>query len=145
MDRLGCLYQCAEDHSIEVDFFLLDRATFLAVPLGDGACAIALDPTKLETTVQETVELAHELGHCIAGVFYGPESPQILINKCEYKASKWAIKKLIPEKELMAALQHGYTEFWELAEHFNVTEDLVKKAICLYTYGNLNTEIYFGK
>jgi len=37
----------------------------------------------------------------------------------------------------------GCTELWQLADRFGVTEDFVKKAVCLYVHGNLATELYF--
>ena len=40
----------------------------------------------------------------------------------------------------MEAVRHGLTEPWELAEYFNVTEQLMRKAIWYYRYGNLAIE-----
>ena len=40
-------------------------------------------------------------------------------------------------------IAHGYTEFWELAERFGVTEEFAKKAVCYYVHGNLASELYF--
>ena len=37
----------------------------------------------------------------------------------------------------------GYTEVWELAELFGVTEQFMRKAICLYVHGNVAEELYF--
>ena len=31
----------------------------------------------------------------------------------------------------------------ELAEHFQVSEEFIRKAVCLYTHGNLAAELYF--
>ena len=45
--------------------------------------------------------------------------------------------------DLDDAVAQGCTELWELAERFGVTEDFVKKAVCLYVHGNLATELYF--
>ena len=41
------------------------------------------------------------------------------------------------------AVAEGCTELWELAERFDVTEEFVRKAVCLYVHGNLATELYF--
>ena len=57
------LYAYAERRNIDVDWIPMRRATSLSVPLGDRY-AIALDPWKLGSLAQETVCLAHELGHC---------------------------------------------------------------------------------
>lgn len=38
----------------------------------------------------------------------------------------------MPFDKLLAAFRMGITELWELAEHFGVTEDFIKKAYALY-------------
>ena len=42
-----------------------------------------------------------------------------------------------------SAVAEGCTELWELAERFGVTEQFMKKAICLYVHGNTAVELYF--
>ena len=49
----------------------------------------------------------------------------------------------IPAEGLDSAISHGYTQPWELAEYFGVTEAFIKKAVCFYTHGNLATDIYY--
>ena len=61
----------------------------------------------------------------------------------ENRADKWAIRRLIPAKGLDIAVAEGHTELWDLADYFGVTEELMRKAVCLYTHGNLATELYF--
>ena len=46
-------------------------------------------------------------------------------------------------EDLDEAVAEGCTEVWELAERFGVTEDFVKKVVCLYVHGNLAAELYF--
>ena len=46
-------------------------------------------------------------------------------------------------EDLDVAVADGYTDIWSLAEHFGVTEDFMRKAVCWYTHGNLATELYF--
>ncbi len=58
----------------------------------------------------------------------------------ERRADKQAIKMLVPRDELEDAVQCGYTELWELAEYFDVTEELMHKAVCWYKDGNLDVE-----
>lgn len=31
---------------------------------------------------------------------------------------------------------------WDLAEHFGVTEDFMRKVVCWYMYGNLDVDLY---
>ena len=49
------------------------------------------------------------------------------------------------KEDVDAAVQAGLKESWELAEHFHVTEDFFKKAVCYYCNGNLETQWYYGK
>ena len=77
------------------------------------------------------------------GAFYNVDSPCDIRGKHENKANKWAIQHLISESKLDEAIANGYTEIWSLAEYFDVTEDFMKKVVCWYTYGNLDTELYF--
>lgn len=92
---------------------------------------------------EEKTALFHELGHCETGSFYNQFSPFEVQQKHETRADKWAIKKLIPKDELDEAVAAGYTQPWELAEYFDVTEEFIKKAVCWYTRGNLAADLYF--
>lgn len=126
------LYQLADAEHIPVYSFDLPQTHSLSLMNNDGSCAVAIDPFGLNSTKDETTRLAHELGHCITGSFYNRYSDFDIKEKSEYKANKWAIKKLIPKDELQAAFEQGYTEPWALAEYFNVTEEFVIKAVNYY-------------
>ena len=143
MIELSRLYQIAEEENIEVDCFDLKKREALSTMDDDGACYIAIDPYKLHSTPEERTKLAHELGHCITGSFYNANATVEHRQRHENCADKWAIKKLIPVDELETAAATGCTEIWELAEHFGVTEQFMKKAVCYYAHGNLATELYF--
>ena len=131
------LYQYAEEQNIAVTWFTFDRAASLSVCLPDGSCCIAIDPWKMGTVAEETVALAHELGHCETGSFYGPGSPFEVRQQQENRADKWAIRRLIPAEELERAVAEGHRELWDLAEHFGVTEEFMRKAVRLHCSGNL--------
>lgn len=137
------LYNYAEERGIDVDWVSMRRADSLSVELPDGSQCIAMDPWKMDTAAKETVALGHELGHCSSGGFYNRFAKRDVMKKHENRADKWAIKKLIPAKELNTAVAEGHTELWDLADYFGVTEDFMRKAVCWYTYGNLDTELYF--
>lgn len=126
------LYQLADEEHIPVYSFDLPQTHSLSLMNNDGSCAVAIDPFGLNSTKDETIRLAHELGHCITGSFYNRYSDFDIKEKSEYKANKWAIKKLIPKDELQAAFKQGYTEPWTLAEYFNVTEEFVIMAVNYY-------------
>lgn len=136
------LYETAEAYHIQVDAFDLHTCESLSLMDADGSCYVAIDPFKLTSNADEKTKLGHELGHCETGSFYNQYSPFDLRQRHENRADKWAIKKLVPKDELNAARGKGYTEVWELAEYFGVTEDFMRKAICWYTNGNLAVDAY---
>ncbi len=126
------LYQLADAEHIAVYSFDLPQTHSLSLMNNDGSCAVAIDPFGLNSTKDEKIRLAHELGHCVTGSFYNRYSDFDIKAKSEYRADKWAIKKLIPKDELQAAFEQGYTEPWDLAEYFNVTEEFLIKAVNYY-------------
>ena len=133
------LCQLAEQFGIEIDYFTMRDTKSLALPRG----WIALDTDHIESTTEAKVCLAHEMGHLETNSFYNVHSPLDVRQKHENRANKWAIKQLITEEELDEAVANGHTEIWDLADYFDVTEEFMRKAVCLYTYGNLATELYF--
>lgn len=137
------LYRYAEAQDIDVDWFPLQHTPSFSVKMPNGSCCIALDPWKLSTLAEETVCLAHELGHCETGSFYNPYTKFDVIRKHETRADKWAIRCLVPAEALDQAVANGCTELWQLAEHFGVTEEFMKKAVSYHTYGNVASELYF--
>ena len=134
------LYRLAEEQGTEVDWFPMAQADSLSVALPDGSCCVAIDPWKMRTVREETVALAHELGHCCTGSFYNEWTAFGVMEQHENRADKWAIRKLVPAEELERAVQEGRTELWELAELFDVTEDFMRKALCWYRNGSLGCQ-----
>lgn len=141
--NLAGLYRFAEEQNVRVDNFSLKKREALSFMDLDGSCYIAIDPGRIRGETDEKMKMAHELGHCSTGSFYNEYASCDVRRKHENRADKWAVKKLISEDELDEAVAEGYTEIWSLAEHFGVTEDFMRKAVCLYTYGNLAAELYF--
>lgn len=137
------LYSYVEQHNIDIDWFSMQRAKSLSVPLPNGKYGIAVDPWKVKDIQEELCCIAHEAGHCITGSFYNKYAACDVRQKHENRADKWAIKRLVPASELDEALSEGHTEIWDLAEYFGVTEDFMRKAVCWYTHGNLAVDAYF--
>ena len=50
---------------------------------------------------------------------------------------------VVTEEELDEAVAEGCSTIWDLAEYFGVPEELMKKAVCWYTYGNMAADLYF--
>jgi len=143
MKSLKELYRMADQQNITVDFFPLGTRQALSLMELTGECYIAIDPRKLTGEADERNKLAHELGHCCMGAFYNIYSRYDCRKRQENRADKWAIRQLIPADDLDEAIASGCTEIWELAEHFQVSEDFIRKAVCYHVHGNLATELYF--
>lgn len=143
MTTLAGLYCIATRNHVIVDCFPLKSREALSIMDTKGDCYIAIDPLKLSSSTDEKLKLSHELGHCITGSFYNEYATCDLRKKHENCADKWAIEQLIPVNEFDEAIALGYTEMWDLAEYFGVSEDFIRKAVCWYTHGNLATELYF--
>lgn len=142
MDILA-LYDYAKQQNIEVLQFPMVNNGSMSIMTDDGTCYIGMDKSVQDGSMQEFVHLAHEIGHCATGSFYSIHAAIDCRQRHENRANKWAIKKLIPVDDLDNAIADGCTEIWELAEKFGVTEQFIRKAICLYVHGNLATELYF--
>lgn len=133
MNLIG-LYNIADKSNIKVDCFELKNQPCLSIQDEDYNCYIAIDPMQLESEQQEREYLAHELGHCATGAFYSRYSPLSNRGQMEYRATLWQIKKLIPKDELNQAFEQGYVEIYQLADYFEVSEDLIKFAVDYYKY-----------
>ncbi len=141
--EIQALYDVAKQQNIPVLDHPLPRCGSMSVMLDSGRCYIGIDPALRDGGTEERVHLGHELGHCVTGSFYNIYAAVDNRRRHENRADKWAIKKLIPVADLDDAIALGYTTVWELAEHFGVTEEFVRKAVCCYVHGNLATELYF--
>ena len=99
-----------------------------------GKNFIAIDERDM-TEREKKSRLWHEIGHCATGSFYNIYAARDLRQRHENRADKWAIRQLISEDELDNAIASGCTAIWQLAEHFNLDEKLVRFAL----------QYYFGK
>lgn len=140
--RLPDLYRCARQNQIPILRFPLPRCGSMSLPTETG-CVIGMDKAVCDSGPEETVHLGHELGHCLTGSFYNRYTPFDVRRRHENRADKWAVRALISADALDSAIAQGSSELWELAEHFGVTEEFMRKAVCLHVHGNLATELYF--
>jgi len=130
-------------HHAGVKFYSWDLGSGKAATIEMGnRYAVFIDFRNIESSADELVTVAHEVGHIETGATHTVSSPYDLIEKHEYKANKYAVQRVIPREDFLAALSSGYTEIWSLAEYFNVTEEFMRKAACLYLNGNLASELY---
>lgn len=122
------LFSLAAEEGIEIDFVKMSKLKCVAFPEG----WIAIDDSKINGSKELKTTLAHELGHFATNTFYNINTHHLDKARCEYRANKWAIEKLIPLAELKIAIKQGLTEIWELSEHFDVPCEFVVKAIEYY-------------
>ena len=141
--EIPILYALAQQQNIPVYRFPLPNTGSMSLMDEGGQCFIGMDEGVRDGGAQERVHLGHELGHCMTGSFYNRYAAVDCRQRHENQADKWAIQTLIPVEDLDEAVAEGCTEVWELAERFGVTEDFVKKVVCLYVHGNLAAELYF--
>lgn len=131
MNALTSLYQLAEDRNITVDCFGLKTMPCMSIVDETGA-HIAIDPWQLKSESDELLKLAHELGHCETGAYYGRYSPFAVRQQQEERAWRWACQRLLPLAVLEEAYQAGYKTYWELAEYLNLPEAFIRKAVEFY-------------
>jgi Zn-dependent peptidase ImmA (M78 family) len=133
------LLEIAEDENIAVEYkrFKSDiNGMYLQVPDCQPVIYLSL---KLHSDYRlHRCVLAEEIGHHFTSA--GERTPKkhhsmqdrLSIDKCEYKALRWAANYLIPEHDLIDVISEGLCEIWELAEHFDVTEELMRFRLRLW-------------
>lgn len=124
------LYEIAKREHIEVYDYPFRECFSMSVCDEDGNCTIGLR-RRMPRALKRTC-LAHEIGHCVTGSFYNRYAAASVRGKCEYKADKWAFCHIVPKDRLHKAMQSGYTEPWQLAEYFCVTDDFMMDALAYY-------------
>ena len=133
MDKISKLYDICDRNGINTSYYNLVDCDSLIISDSDDNAYIAIDPNQANSYKKILMRLAHEMGHYFTGTYYSLGSPLQLIEQREYKANKWAVHKLIPFESLeKAVVDEGYTEDWELAEYFDVSEDFIQFAFEIY-------------
>lgn len=140
--RLHELYRYTASRNIPVVMHPMPLCGSMSLQTERG-CVIGLDRSVCDNAANEMTHLAHEVGHCVTGSFYSELTPLNTRQRHENRADKWAVRALIPARELDEAVASGCTQMWELAEHFGVTEDFMRKAVSLHVHGNLAADLYF--
>lgn len=112
MMALPELYDYAVKNEIDVDWYSpisAKKSMSIFDPHYDRY-AIAIDPWKFYSIEDEFTALGHEVGHCMTGSFYNRWAACDVKQRCENRADKWEIEKLIPRDCLEAAIADGHTE-----------------------------------
>lgn len=102
------------------------------VRLGDQY-GIFLDIDRIRTARQELEAVSHEWAHVVTGTTYNLDAPEENRQKAETRAKRAQIQRLLPYDALSSAMKEGDREVWQLAEKFDVSEDLIRQAVDYYT------------
>ncbi|MFT9056770.1 MAG: ImmA/IrrE family metallo-endopeptidase [Ethanoligenens sp.] len=137
MTNLELLFKQAEENGISIYELPLDSTKSMIADLGNDNAAICLASSNIASEKEAEESVAHELGHFFTGTYY--DSPYCDNNrgKMEHQANVWMVKKLLPPSAIYAAVADGCCEIWEISDYCDCTENLVKKAIEVYTQKGL--------
>ena len=119
-----------EKNNIDVTFRPMEKNGSVSFKYFDR-CYIGIDDSEMTESERKT-HLVHEIGHCETDSFYSPYTPLETRSRCEHKANRWAIKKILPKSRIEKAMQNGAVEVWQLAEHFEIGEELIRFALKYY-------------
>lgn len=126
------LYKLAEEENITIDNVRLPLTKAFSLMDEEGDCFVALDYSQITNDSEERVMLAHELGHCVRGAFYNRYSAVDCKSRHERRANVWAYRKLVSEDELHEAVMRGNVEIWQLAEYFDLPQNLMEQIVNYY-------------
>lgn len=115
----------------DIEFTETEKKTAL-IEMG-GKHAVFIDVDKIDSIAEETEVIAHECGHIETGTTHKLCAPFDVICRHEYRANKWAVKRIIPFSEIEKAIAYGCCEVWEFAEFLGRTEEFVKLALEIYS------------
>jgi len=126
------MLEIAESNGIDVEYHSFRRPVLgLYTHIPNMPPVIGLDKTLNANYRLRRCVMAEELGHHftsageqIAKRYYSTFE-RLTIDKIEYKALRWAANYLVPEDDLLDAIKEGLCEGWELAEHFDVTDEFM--------------------
>jgi Zn-dependent peptidase ImmA (M78 family) len=142
MEKVIALYDELNAAGVRFYHWPMDQERAATIEQG-GKYGVFMDFDNIRDSAQELVVVAHEGGHISTGSTHRVDSPYDLVEKHEHKADRWAIERLVPEEELDEAVASGCTELWQLADHFSVTEEFMRKAVCWYVHGTMATQLFF--
>lgn len=127
------LLKLSEELGIDVEFWDFEPpldAVYWSVP--GAPPMIGISRRLLSTPILLRCVLAEEIGHYFTTVgdalpkTYFHYSRRLDVSRAEYRAWRWAALYLIPLSALIKCLNNGICEIWDLAEYFDVTEQLMK-------------------
>lgn len=123
------MYQIAENEHIEILNYNWNSSKGKIFEINNNYY-IGINNNIITNSIEEKQIFAEELGHYYCNAMYDIKVDQTIINKCEYRAKKWAYSVLVPLKILQQKISEGITNTYDLADYFEVD--------CEYMYNCLN-------
>ena len=128
MFEISDFYDYCKRHNVDVIPY--DGCPQPGATIRDGVFyAVFLDFTKIKSTRLLRGVCFHELGHIATGALHKVDSPYELVERSEYRANRWATQTFLTEEAFREAFALGYTELWQLAEYFDMPEQVVSQAL----------------
>lgn len=93
---------------------------------------ILLDKHRIHSRAERTCILAEEIGHHYTTAGNITDQTSIANRKQELRAHTWAFEKLVPLREIVNAHKNGIRSRHEFAEHLQITEDFLDRAVKRY-------------
>ena len=141
MFEVADFYQYCKSH--HVDVIPYDGCPQAGATVKDAGCyAIFLDFTKICTTRLFRGVCIHELGHVATGALHKVDSPYELVERSEYRATRWVTENYLTEDAFRTAFAEGYRELWQLSDYFDLPEGCIQDAL---TYWKERKGIDFTK
>ena len=127
------LLKLAESEGIKVEYWdFAQPLEAVYMSLKGSPPVIGLSRTLFSCPAYFRCVLAEELGHHFTSTgnsiprSYYRYSDRLFISRVEYRALRWAAIYLISLDTLIDANKQGYHRLHELADYYNVTEDMIK-------------------
>lgn len=98
-----------------------------------GNYAVFLDILKIQSTRVLKGVCFHETGHVGSGALHKVDSPFETVERSEYRANRWSIERYLTAEDFREAFSAGYTELWQLADYFDLPEEIIKTALTYWT------------
>ena len=128
MFEISDFYRYCRKNSVDViPFFGCPQPA--ATIRDQGAYAVFLDFSQIQSTRLLRGIYYHELGHLATGALHKVDSPYELVGRSEYRANRWAAQHYLTADDFRPAFADGCRELWELSEYFDMPPRDVQAAL----------------
>ena len=127
MTKHEILEDLAHQDNISIDNWTVPfaKATIIAY---NGTYGIVIDLAQVSSAREETMILAHELGHFVTGTVYREKSRLHNFGKSERRAAEWAINFLVDFEQLKEYVSEGHDVHF-VAEMMGLHPEVIARAI----------------